>query len=248
MESRQREPLSASRRTGAASAFTLIELLVVIAIISILAAILFPVFAQARESARKISCLSNQKQLGTAFQMYTQDYDEMLPNVTNGPDATGQTGGWVFYTTFPANLTPRSFDVKQGSLYSYVKSAQVYVCPSDTQGRASGESYAVNSCAFTSTTFSFAVGKSLASFESAADWALLTEEATPTDPGSNTGVFLRTTGTDDGYFLYGLNYLSNRHQEGSNITFIDGHSKWLRPERVFSARYFTGGDANTPCQ
>src|SRR5438132_6444016 len=61
-------------------AFTLIELLVVIAIIAVLAAILFPVFAQAREKARSAGCLSNVKQLGTAVQMYVQDYDERLPN------------------------------------------------------------------------------------------------------------------------------------------------------------------------
>src|SRR5262249_50057033 len=60
-------------------AFTLIELLVVIAIIAILAAILFPVFAHAREKARVISCLSNMKQIGTAIYMYTQDYDELYP-------------------------------------------------------------------------------------------------------------------------------------------------------------------------
>ena len=62
------------RRSG----FTLIELLVVIAIIAILAAILFPVFAQAREKARAISCISNLKQIGTASMMYTQDYDETI--------------------------------------------------------------------------------------------------------------------------------------------------------------------------
>ncbi|MBC7807537.1 MAG: prepilin-type N-terminal cleavage/methylation domain-containing protein, partial [Akkermansiaceae bacterium] len=61
------------------SGFTLIELLVVIAIIAILAAILFPVFAQAREKARQISCLSNQKQIGIAMMMYVQDYDETYP-------------------------------------------------------------------------------------------------------------------------------------------------------------------------
>lgn len=61
------------------TAFTLIELLVVISIIAVLAAILFPVFARARENARRASCMSNLKQIGLGFMMYTQDYDEMMP-------------------------------------------------------------------------------------------------------------------------------------------------------------------------
>ena len=69
------------RAACARSAFTLIELLVVIAIIAILAAILFPVFAQARESARQSLCLSNGKQIGMAMLMYSQDYDERLPPI-----------------------------------------------------------------------------------------------------------------------------------------------------------------------
>ena len=73
-----------------ASGFTLIELLVVIAIIAILAAILFPVFAQAREAARKTTCLSNMKQIGPAMMMYIQDYDETYPQSEYGGGAHGE--------------------------------------------------------------------------------------------------------------------------------------------------------------
>jgi prepilin-type N-terminal cleavage/methylation domain-containing protein/prepilin-type processing-associated H-X9-DG protein len=97
---------SAARRR----AFTLIELLVVIAIIAILAAILFPVFAQAREAARKASCQSNLKQLGTAIMMYTQDYDEVYP--------TGLQESWWDNTWYRV-------------VGPYVKNIQVFRCPSD---------------------------------------------------------------------------------------------------------------------
>ena len=90
--------------------FTLIELLVVIAIIAILAAILFPVFARAREAARATSCRSNEKQLGTAIMMYTQDYDEVYPS---GNVAVIGGMGWA------------------GQIYPYVKNAGVYKCASD---------------------------------------------------------------------------------------------------------------------
>ena len=96
--------------------FTLIELLVVIAIIAILAAILFPVFAQAREKARAITCVSNLKQLGLAFMQYEQDYDET--EVKTHPWANGQVNGWA------------------ALIYPYVKSTGVYVCPDDTTKHA----------------------------------------------------------------------------------------------------------------
>src|SRR5437867_10886932 len=88
------------RRGRCRGGFTLIELLVVIAIIAILAAILFPVFAQARAKARSIACLSNVKQLGKAFHMYVQDYDETCPSMCGSNGAclpTGQHRSWEWW-------------------------------------------------------------------------------------------------------------------------------------------------------
>src|SRR5947209_7483410 len=111
-------------RTLDRRAFTLIELLVVIAIIAILAAILFPVFAQAREKARATSCLSNEKQIGTAVKMYVQDYDEQnmfhwygpLGANPAGPNVPAYPGG--NYQTWMEVVNP------------YIKNSQIWLCPS----------------------------------------------------------------------------------------------------------------------
>jgi len=118
----------------ARSGFTLIELLVVIAIIAILAAILFPVFAQAREKARQISCLSNLKQIGLATAMYTQDYDEMMPFAWN------QYGGWYnFVNPYIKNGTDPAI------AFNSVGTKGVWHCPSD---KNPGLSYAANANIF----------------------------------------------------------------------------------------------------
>jgi prepilin-type N-terminal cleavage/methylation domain-containing protein/prepilin-type processing-associated H-X9-DG protein len=98
--------------------FTLIELLVVIAIIAILAAILFPVFAQAREKARQISCLSNVKQIGLGLQMYTQDYDETMPAAF--ASVAPINGGGIATIPYDAQILP------------YIKNDQIFKCPSDS--------------------------------------------------------------------------------------------------------------------
>lgn len=108
--------------------FTLIELLVVIAVIAILAAILFPVFAQAREQGRKTVCLSNQRQIGLAFRLYTQDYDEAFPN-TNDPYLwVGKRFRWPVMPYLGAAQRIR----EDGSFSSSAGNPSILLCPSDT--------------------------------------------------------------------------------------------------------------------
>lgn len=98
--------------------FTLIELLVVIAIIAILAAILFPVFARARENARRAACMSNHKQMGLGIMQYTQDYDEKYPSAYYYKNGASGSGGYVHWS---------------GAIQPYVKSTQLFTCPSHAQ-------------------------------------------------------------------------------------------------------------------
>jgi len=108
------------RKTGAGG-FTLIELLVVVAIISILAAILFPVFARARENARRASCQSNLKQIGLGIMQYVQDYDEILPSESVTDSSPLPNGDATTYHLWQHMIQP------------YLKSYQIFNCPSNTE-------------------------------------------------------------------------------------------------------------------
>lgn len=214
--------------------FTLIELLVVIAVVAILAAFLFPVFQRVRENAHRASCASNLKQLAIAFTLYTQDNDDRVPGATDGPQGVGMPNGWVFCTALGTGSTAALFDVARGSLYPYVSSRAVYVCPDDNIGQAGGLSYALNSCTVdTSADINAAsdtggdipqprVGKSLAAFEAPAGIMLFGEEAA--DLGNR-----QSESTNDGYFsLFYGDGVSVRHTGGSNVSFLDGHVKWYK--------------------
>ena len=236
---------SGARVTGRKSTgFTLIELLVVIAIISILAGILFPVFATARERARRTACISNLKQLGLAFTMYEQDYDERLPACADGVNIAS---AWVFMNSFDGAGIASKFDVTQGSLYTYVKTKGVYMCPDDELGQTNGLSYAMNACTVqgqkekvsgittTGGTVSNAVapGLPISVFPTTSDTMLLTEEAAG-QSGGGVCVNAANGTTDDGYLIangtgsgYYTNCFSNRHTNGLNFLYLDGSSKWM---------------------
>ena len=193
--------------------FTLIALLVVIAIIAILASILFPVFARAREKARQTSCMSNMKQLALAFEMYSQDNDETMPGCPNGDMGNGLYGGWVWYPTFGAP-TNGYFDVTRGSLYSYVRNRQIFICPNDRTG--SGCSYEMNSY------LRFAA---LAAIQSPADTLLLI-------PEDSAGT------ANDGYFDVPIGDIPLRsHNDGLNLAYADGHVKWQKwdNQKIYNA-------------
>ncbi|NLO04451.1 MAG: DUF1559 domain-containing protein [candidate division WS1 bacterium] len=185
--------------------FTLIELLVVIAIIAILAAILFPVFARAREKARQTSCLANVKQLMLALHMYAQDYDGvMCPFTTTG------TGGM----RWPQLLQP------------YVKNAQIFWCPSSPKPASVTYPWDSNSAMGygMSYTWTFPYGTN--------DNGPYPIDAAP-DPTSLVYIVDATNMTCWGYDPQGLhgnnsyfNYVAKRHNGGANVGWVDGHAKW----------------------
>ncbi len=184
--------------------FTLIELLVVIAIIAILAAILFPVFAQAREKARQTSCLSNNKQYATATLMYLQDYDEAFP-------MSAYLNGTCVATFYWA-------------VVPYVKNGQITVCPSETQAiqlTAAVGAPCVNTPPFTSYVVNSAVFKN--GFVPAVQTTYLPAVQKPAE----------TAMTYDGNVAIGpggqqLQIIQPRHSETFNTNYVDGHAKAIK--------------------
>src|SRR5688500_7453282 len=214
--------------------FTLIELLVVIAIIAILAAILFPVFARARENARRASCQSNLKQIGIGVMQYTQDYDEKLPDVELYPGTSLFTSNYLLW---PDVIQP------------YMKSTQVFNCPSAVNGNTpnkgalpavsetrldygaasmEGQNRPSNPYAFTWNSGD-PVRTSISSFTNVAETLMIGErDDRKTQPGG--GAISYGYNVEPGFNLG--KGPSSVHLEGGNWLFADGHVKWLRPDKA----------------
>jgi prepilin-type N-terminal cleavage/methylation domain-containing protein/prepilin-type processing-associated H-X9-DG protein len=214
-------------------AFTLIELLVVIAIIAILAAILFPVFAQAREKARASGCLSNTKQLALAVEMYAQDYDETLIwNPWPGGNAAQ-----------PAGCTPYPSTAFEVLLQPYVRNTGVFKCPSFAGYPVNASNYynyvkSLDKDLYKQVGYGFnewVVGdkchpRTINSLKnSPSEVAILADGGFPWSWGN----VVEINGVKDTYWTLGTNgwqfYGGPRHTGGINFVYADGHAKFGRP-------------------
>jgi len=196
--------------------FTLIELLVVIAIIAILAAILFPVFAKAREKARQASCLSNVKQIMVGVLAYVQDYDETLFFIHH----YNQIGDGGRYMYPPIRLMP------------YVKNEQLFICPS-RPGNYLYTDYCWNYAYHGICNYAYSLGQ----FAKPAQFMVLMD--------GTDYVFQHNTHTNNTTTAgqYSQN-IDPRHNDGVNVGFLDGHAKWMKAGKVGTTNFKWVGDDN----
>jgi prepilin-type processing-associated H-X9-DG protein len=209
--------------------------LVVIAVISILAAILFPVFARARENARRASCMSNLKQIGLGIMMYTQDYDEKYPQDRIPTAQTPPDGVWASNLWF-----------WQQMIYPYTKSDQIYICPSSpiTGQKPYDSQYGINTLI---TGWQGATSISLGAVNSPSTTYLAMDSGM-----YSMDMYYIHTPAKDYWYIPGTkkyagvspsfsnsqnetDYASDgRHFDGNNTLFADGHVKWLKTADIWS--------------
>jgi prepilin-type N-terminal cleavage/methylation domain-containing protein/prepilin-type processing-associated H-X9-DG protein len=201
--------------------FTLIELLVVIALIAILAAILFPVFAQARQKGRQTACLSNMRQIGLALQMYSQDFDETLPLRSDA------------VPNFADPSAPPNF---LGSLLPYTRSNRIFACPSAVAAPGDQAPTATSDSSYLGNAV--AMGRPLALIPRPADTVYLQELY-----NRRRVAFLRPAFDGKKYYYWhfargpGQENYTTIHMEGGNLVFTDGHARWRRGQSLRSSDF-----------
>ena len=189
--------------------FTLIELLTVIAIIAILASILFPTFARAREKARTTSCMSNQKQLGLAFQMYRDDYDGVNVLTDSGAAVDSHS---------PAS--PYWYEL----IHPYTKSSQILICASDTTPSATPvSSYRIGA--------GFAGAEDSVYGDASSSTTILGECDGDTWKNTWSGTGVAGSGSQ---IAGNAQPRRRRHNDGSNFLYYDGHAKWLAENKALT--------------
>lgn len=222
------------------AAFTLIELLVVIAIIAVLAAILLPVFAQAREKARTIACLSNERQLGIGVQLYVQDYDERL-FLYAGAGNPSQSRTGIIVPSDSAVIPLLWWN----AIGPYLRNLGILRCPSDsnpTPSSAPDGSLSILRSYFAARSIEALGLAQIAQPASAVVFAEKWPSSGDNEEGDNPDVWMEVFKGDlDYYPTYDASALvANRHAGGANFTFVDGHARWIRPESVGGSSLLTG--------
>jgi prepilin-type N-terminal cleavage/methylation domain-containing protein/prepilin-type processing-associated H-X9-DG protein len=229
-----------SRGKRSLHGFTLIELLVVIAIIAILAAILFPVFAAAREKARSTACLSNLKQLGTATLMYIEDYDGHLFFRASTKSPSVSRSGAVVPNS--AALLPVYW---WNALMPYIKNSGIFTCPSDPGPTATKDLNGNPTIMRSYIAISAAESLADAQIDYTSETLVFVDRWNVT-AGPNPTVIGDSwiepfNGDFDYYPTYSRMALAgDRHLQGVNGSFFDGHARWQKGQAIGASEYLTG--------
>jgi prepilin-type N-terminal cleavage/methylation domain-containing protein/prepilin-type processing-associated H-X9-DG protein len=252
-------PASSKTQATRCGGFTLIELLVVIAIIAILAAMLLPALAKAKVKAQSTYCLNNLKQLQLGWKLYETDYNDCFPINTSRVLAGSPqsiSNSWVLGNV---QLDLNTSNIVNGSLYTYVATVASYRCPADRAivrndpSWPHTRSYSVEG--WLGANFNYNDGVFWPDPSRTGGYVYKTREFLTTFPGPSDIFALiddNEKTIDDGIFVIGdtwYDYPSDRHNQGANLSFLDGHAehhRWIKPKKVLNGNHPPNSTSDVP--